>query len=255
TGDTATVQCHFDPEVLAAVAKQAVLGELPPQESNTPENCPTVDGSDVVVDRPLSFPQLLQARSAITAYYTCRGYITSGALIPPQVMQGGVITIQVIEGNLESINVTGTRRLNPSYVRSRLRIASRPPVNINRLLEALQLLQLNPLIRNISAELQAGTRPGTNLLEVEVAEANSLSFPLSVDNNRVPSVGSFRQQIQVNQANLTGLGDNLNLSYAHTEGSNQFDGSYTLPLNPRNGTLNLAYGTSGSFVMNIAIIC
>ncbi|MGL5192057.1 MAG: POTRA domain-containing protein, partial [Chroococcales cyanobacterium] len=58
-------------------------------------------------DRPLSFAELLQARTAVTQRYTQEGYITSGALIPPQTLEGGVVRIQVVEGGLEEINVTG----------------------------------------------------------------------------------------------------------------------------------------------------
>jgi hemolysin activation/secretion protein len=55
-------------------------------------------------------------------------------------------------------------------------------LNQKRLLEALQLLQLNPLIQNISAELAAGTRPGTSVLEVNVTEAKTFNTQLVADN-------------------------------------------------------------------------
>lgn len=199
--------------------------------------------------RPISIAELFQARSAVTQLYIDRGYITSGAYIPPQTLQGGVVTIQVVEGGLEDINVTGTRRLNPNYVRSRIAVATSPPLNRQRLLESLQLLQLNPLIENLSAELSAGSRPGTSLLEVRVTEAQSYSLQLGIDNGRVPSVGSFRRRLQLNEANFLGLGDNFSVGYANTRGSNAFDGSYTLPLNPRNGTLTLSYGTTSSDIV------
>lgn len=86
-------------------------------------------------NRPLTLAELLQARSAITQLYIDSGYITSGALIPPQTIKGGVATIQVVEGGLSAINVTGTRRLNPNYVRTRL--TSKKPINQKQLLEDL----------------------------------------------------------------------------------------------------------------------
>src|SRR5579883_89279 len=107
--------------------------------------------------RPLSLPELFEVRSKITELYVKAGYITSGAYIPPQPLEGGVVKIQVSEGGLEDIKVTGTHHLNPNYVRSRLAIATTKPLNQKRLLEALQLLQLNPLIKAVSAELSAGT--------------------------------------------------------------------------------------------------
>lgn len=189
--------------------------------------------------RPLTFAELLEARSAVTKLYVDNGYVTSGALIPPQSLAGGVVMIHVVEGSLEAIQVNGTRRLNPNYVRSRLAIATPKPLNVPRLLEALRLLQLDPLIKNLSAELAAGPNPGSSLLTVRVQEANSFSAQTNLNNGRSPSVGSFRRSVQLTEANLLGLGDGLSVGYTNTDGSNGFDISYTVPLNPRNGTLNL----------------
>ncbi|WP_190233905.1 ShlB/FhaC/HecB family hemolysin secretion/activation protein [Nostoc sp. 'Peltigera membranacea cyanobiont' 213] len=199
--------------------------------------------------RPISLTEVYQARSKITDLYVRNGYITSGAYIPPQTIQSGVVKIQVVEGKLEDIQVTGTRRLNPNYVRSRLAIATSAPLNRQRLLEALQLLQLNPLIQNVSAELSAGSRTGSSLLEVKVSEAKTFSSQIVLDNGRSPSVGSFRRRLQLSEANLLGLGDSLGVAYTNTDGSNSFDASYTLPLNPRNGTLTFNYGTTSSNVI------
>jgi hemolysin activation/secretion protein len=200
-------------------------------------------------NRPISLTEIFQARSKITDLYVKNGYITSGAYIPPQTIKSGVIKIQVVEGKLEEIQVTGTRRLNSNYVRSRLAIATSPPLNRQRLLEALQLLQLNPLIQNLSAELSAGPRLGTSVLQVEIKEAQTFSAQVVLDNGRSPSVGSFRRRVQLNEANLLGLGDGLGIAYTNTDGSNSIDASYTLPLNARNGTLSFNYGTTSSNVI------
>ncbi|MBW4604160.1 MAG: ShlB/FhaC/HecB family hemolysin secretion/activation protein [Calothrix sp. FI2-JRJ7] len=200
-------------------------------------------------NRPITIAELFQVRSEITKYYVDRGYITSGAYIPPQKLKDGVVEIRVIEGSLEEIKVNGTRRLNAGYVRSRLEIATRKPLNRERLLEALQVLQLNPLIQNLSAELAAGTRPGVSTLAVEVREAKTFDAQFSIDNGRSPSVGSFRRSVQLSEANLLGWGDSLSSSYTNTDGSNSFDFNYTVPINPRNGTFAFSYGTSDNNVI------
>lgn len=199
--------------------------------------------------RPITVSELFAARAAVTQLYVDRGYITSGAFIPPQRLQNGIVEIRVIEGKLEEIQITGLRRLNPNYVRSRLAIATRPPLNRSRLLEALQLLQLNPLIQTISAELTAGTRPGESLLQVNVTEGRTFDAQLLFDNGRSPSVGTDRRQIQLSQANVTGLGDSLSFGYTNTNGSHVFDVDYSLPFNPRNGTLSLSFQTAKSSVI------
>ena len=236
--------------------------------------------------RPISFKELTAARSAINQLYTagCQSdnrtklkrhfelreiyrldknlyksiikkskscYVNSGAYLPEQDFEdGGKVTIKVIEGELEEkIKVTGTKRLNRSYIRSRLAIATGKPLNLDRLEQALQLLRLNPLIENISAELSATTRPDKSLLSVKVKEAQSFKTELNTDNGRSPSVGSFRRGIQLTEANLLGFGDGLSFSYTNTDGSNGISANYTLPLNPRNTTLELAYGNTNSDVI------
>ncbi len=197
--------------------------------------------------RSLSFTEIFAARSAITDLYVDAGYITSGALIPPQTIQDGVVTIQVVEGGLEAIEVVGTRRLRADYVRERL--PQSKPLNQRRLLKALQLLQLNPLIQNLSAELTAGSRKGSSILQVQVKEADTFNTQIVLDNGRAPSVGTFRRRIQLNEANLLGLGDSLSLGYTNTAGSNGIDASYTLPINSSNGTLRFNYGFLDSDVI------
>ncbi|NJR22221.1 MAG: ShlB/FhaC/HecB family hemolysin secretion/activation protein [Richelia sp. CSU_2_1] len=201
------------------------------------------------VNRPLTFAELLQARSAVNQLYLSKGYITSGALIPPQILAGGTVRILVLEGRLEGIDVTGTKRLNPNYVRSRLALATRGPVNERRLLEALQLLQLGGLLQNITAELQAGSRPGFNLLSVRVREAKTFQAGIFTDNSRSPSVGSWRRGIQAGEANLSGLGDSASLIYTNTEGSNTVDFSYALPVNSRNGTVSFGLSRTRSNII------
>jgi hemolysin activation/secretion protein len=200
-------------------------------------------------NRPITFAELLQLRSELTQLYLDKGYITSGAFIPTQKFQDGTVEIEIIEGGLEDIKVSGNRRLNSGYIRSRISRGARKPLNREKLLESLQLLQLNPLIDKLSAELSAGTRPGESLLELEIKEAKTFNTQLSLDNGRSPAVGSFRRQIQVSEANLFGGGDSISGGYSNTDGSNAFDFNYTLPVNPRNGSLSFSYGTSDSDVI------
>jgi hemolysin activation/secretion protein len=200
-------------------------------------------------DRPISLAELFEVRTKITQLYRDRGYITSGAYIPTQKLENGLVKIQIVEGSLAAINVTGTRRLNPGYVRSRIGIATRPPLNRDRLLEALQLLQLNPLIKTVSAELSAGNRAGENILDLKVSETPVFDAQIVFDNARSPSAGTDRRKFQLTDANLLGLGDGLSIGYTNTKGSNAFDLTYSLPINPRNGTLSFSYGNSSSKVV------
>jgi hemolysin activation/secretion protein len=202
------------------------------------------------VNRPITFAELLEVQQVITDYYRDRGYITSGAYIPPQTLQGGVVRVEVIEGRLEDIRVLGLEHLNPGYVRSRIGVATQPPLQQESLLNALQLLQLNPLIERLNAELSAGSQPGLSILTLQLEEANPWEASLSFDNQRSPSIGSFRRKLEVANNNVLGLGDRLYFSFSNTDGSNGIDTlSYTVPINPYNGTLSFAYRHSLSRII------
>lgn len=215
---------------------KAILNALEQEEI-----LPRDTDSDACDIGELTFSEILVARTAVTQLYLDNGYVTSGAILPANTpFTNGVVSLRAIEGRLEDIQVNGTRRLQSSYVSSRLGIAAKAPLNQEKLLQGLQLLQLNPLIQTIRADLQAGTVPGANLLVVDVIEEDSFDVAVDLNNSRSPSVGSFRRGISVRENNLLGLGDAIAVGYVNTAGSNEFNGRYTLPVSPYDTTLTLA---------------
>jgi hemolysin activation/secretion protein len=213
----------------------------------TPEQLAAI--TDPYAGRELSFAEVLQVRSAITKLYTDAGYVTTGAIVAPQAMQNGVLQIQVVEGQLEDIQVSGNKRLRTGYIRDRIKPDAKAPLNVPDLLEDLQMLRLDPRIANVSADLQAGVRPGTNLLKVDIQEAKTFKSSFTLDNARSPSVGSFRRKAQLTEANLLGLGDTLSIGYTNTKGSNGFDFSYTVPFNAQDGNVWFNFGSTKSNVI------
>jgi hemolysin activation/secretion protein len=203
-------------------------------------------------NRPLEFAELLQVASEITQLYVRQGYISSGAYIPGNqsfAVRGGTIAIRVIEGKVEDIVVTGTNRLDPNYIKRRIELGTGKILKIDRLIERLRLLQLDPLIKTIGTELVSGQKPGTSILQIRVTEAPNWQTGIGLANNRTPSVGEIQTQAAIAYNNLSGLGDSIGIGYGRSEASNIFDANYTLPLNPHNGTLRLQYSTSTSRII------
>lgn len=196
--------------------------------------------------RPISFVELLQVPRIITQLYIDAGYITSGAIISPQAIIDRTVKIQIIPGIVSEIKIIGLEKLKPGYVRSRLARATQAPFNQNQLLKALQLLQIDPLIADISAELSAGIQPNSSILTVTVEEeSDTFSLGLNLDNYRVASVGTFRRLLVFNEENLLGFGDRINLTYLNTDGTNAVDNfSYEFPLNNYLGKVKLLYSFS-----------
>lgn len=260
-----------EPEILPPV--EEILPELEPQPTpDNPDNKDfsntffvkkfTIEGSTVFTPaelaavlkpfilRRLSFTEILAAQQAIDRLYFERGYITSGTFLPPQKLENGIVTIGVVEGSLEDINIQGLNRLNSGYVRNRLQVATHAPLNKEKLLNALQLLQLDPLIENLAAELTAGTRQGSSILEIKLQEADPFDVTLSLDNYRAPSVGTDRRSVKFTHRNLTGMGDRFSIGYLNTDGSNSLnDLNYSVPVNPHNGTVDFRFSYTDSEII------
>ncbi|MEH1822729.1 MAG: ShlB/FhaC/HecB family hemolysin secretion/activation protein [Nostoc sp.] len=195
-------------------------------------------------ERDLTLEEIRQAADAITQLYLNKGYINSRAV--PDTKQStstadGVVVIRVLEGRLTEINIEGTRRLNPSYIRSRIQLGAGIPLNTGKLEEQLKLLRLDPLFTNVEARLRPTGKVGQSVLIVRVEEANPLTGSLGVDNYSPPSIGAERLGVELRDRNLTGMGDELAGSYYHTlsGGSDAFDFSYQIPVNAMNGKVQI----------------
>lgn len=192
-------------------------------------------------DRPLTFTDLLELETELTRLYTSNGYINSGVVIPAQNVSQGTVTLQAVEGRIEEIEVNVDGRLEESYIRSRLARGAKTPLNIEELQESLQLLQLDSLVESINAELSVGRSRDRWLLDVSVNQADAFNPVLFVNNSRTPSVGSFQRGIELNHDNVLGYADRFSFVFRDTDGSDDFDTSYTIPFNALDGTLGLRY--------------
>jgi hemolysin activation/secretion protein len=201
------------------------------------------------IGREITFAELVAARSAITELYTEKNYITTGAYIPPQVIDNNTVEIRVVEGEVTDIKVSTDGNFNENYLKSRLQLAAGSPLNQDRLLEGLQLLQLNPLINEVKAELSEGISPGTSVLEVTIKETNPWDLEIISDNGKSPGVGTFQRGAEISNSNFLGRGDRLTLAYNNSDGSNNIATSYALPINSRNGTIQLSYENQSSEII------
>lgn len=212
-------------------------------------------------NRSFSLPALQtaanQAADRITALYVQEGYITSFAAVDETSLATGNVRIQVVEGRIAEIRISGLRRLNPSYVCSRLRLATEPPLNANRLEEKLRLLKIDPLFENVEAILQRpepsadaaqqDSRLGQSILRITVVEADPVSFEVSFDNHLPSTIAPQQLSAGIRHRDLTGFGDELAFSYSLGVNVTDFpraalhvyDLTYRLPLNPREGALQL----------------
>lgn len=195
--------------------------------------------------------QLIKAVDEVTQLYLENDYLTSDAALVEESVATGNIQIQVVEGSIEEIRVEGTRRLNQSYVRDRIKRGTGKPLNTKKLEGQLRLLRADPLLANVEASLRRGTGLNQSILVVRVTEAKSLTGNLGVNNYSPPSVGSEKIYANLGYRNLTGLGDELFADYERSTagGYERYDFGYRIPVNSLDGTVEIRTSFSNNEVI------
>ncbi len=201
-------------------------------------------------NRILTTEDLERLRLELTLLYVNKGYITSGATIPDQDVTFGVITIQIVEGTLARIDVEGQNWFRAGYLRDRVERGAQTPLRMEPLQEGLQLLQQDPRIERINAELRPGDKRGDSILQVNVKEASPWKAWLDFNNYQTPVLGAERGLATIAHQNVTGNGDAFSFTYGRSRGANPIvDTSYSLPLNRYDTTFIASYRRNDSLVV------
>ena len=170
------------------------------------------------VGRPLDTSDLDQVRFLVTQGYLEAGYVSSGAMIRDPSVHDGTLTVQVTEGRLTEAFIKGTSRLRTSYLSDRVLRGNEGPLNFGDLQQRLQVLQTNPNIQRINAELKPAPVWGEALIHLEVEETDPWSYGVDVHNQRPPASGSEQIDLWARSTNLSGVSDTLYLRYGLLSG-------------------------------------
>ncbi len=193
-------------------------------------------------NRWLTSEDLEKLRRDLTLQYIDNGYITSGAFIPDQDVADGTITFNIIEGQIDDISVTNNKWLNDRFIKNRVGLATKKPVNIKPIQERLQLLQQDPRIEKLNAELRPGLKLGESNLNIDIEEKIPLRIWSSYDNYLSRNTGPEQFRIGASFLSLTTNGDILNFMWGKTESSDTIiDTSYSFPITRYDTTLSFRY--------------
>jgi hemolysin activation/secretion protein len=157
--------------------------------------------------RELLQEDLDRVRYHLTQLYVLNGYLNSSATIPDQDLKGGILQIQITEGRLTDVITRGNKALSDRYLSSRILLDRNKPLHFPSLQSRLQVMQTNPNIRRLNAELKPGLVPGEALMAIEVEEAPKWSYGLDLHNQRSPSVGGEQADLWVENRNVSGYSD------------------------------------------------
>ena len=177
----------------------------------------------------------------LTRLYVRQGFLSTRVVPARDGYSEGIVQFRAIEGRVAAIEIVGLKGVNESYVRRRLNRATGTPLNATELENLLRLLQSGPLFRSVSARLRKGEGLGESILRVEFEEDDPFDLSLLLDNDSPISVGAEQLQTTVTYNNLTGNGDRLAATVRLTsqDGSQTYEGSYSIPINALDGTFSI----------------
>lgn len=198
------------------------------------------------VGRVVSAADLQRLRNELTLAYVQKGFVNSGALLPDQRIDDGIVEFRIVEGKLTQIDLEIEGRLREDYLRSRLQRSGRGVLDAGRLERGLQLLLQDPRIERIDAQLRPGDRLGEARLELRVEEARPWSVGAEANNHEAPSVGSWEGTIWAKHLDLLGFADALGVEYSRSEGLDEVSVDYAFPVTALDTRLEgrFRYGSS-----------
>ncbi len=210
------------------------------------------------INRQMTAEEIQDTKNKITRCYIENKYINSGAMIPDQeIKNDGIIVIRIIEGWLAQVKVENENDLHLSsrYVNRRLKFTGdeQGHLNMNDLQGRMQIMQQNPLFKQVIGKIAPGDELGEGILKVTVKETKPLHLGFRFNNYRHPSVGAYRGALELSYRNPLGLGDALSANVGLTEGLNDYSLNYSVPfpqyLTNYDTTLSLGFNKSDSDVV------
>lgn len=191
-----------------------------------------------------------KARAALEKAYHDKGFQTVSVAVPQQNVQGGVVTLKVIELKVGRLRVKNSRYFDLGRIKGSAPSLKEGIVpNFGDVTKDIVSLNQWP-DRRITPALRAGVTPGTVDVDLNVEDKSPFHASVEVNNRQSPSTTATRISSTVHYDNLWQLGHSLSFSYLvapqRPNDAEVFSGSYLARV-PDVDWLNLLfYGVKSS---------
>jgi len=160
----------------------------------------------------LNLAELTGVAAIITDYYRNHGFPLARAIIPAQTVEGGRVTLQVLEANYGKITLVNRSRVSNSLLAATLEPLAAGAIIERGALDRTLLLESDVPDVAVAAVLKPGAAVGTSDLDVTVTDGPRGSGNVSVDDDGNKYTGRARLGATVNLFDPLDHGDVLTLS-------------------------------------------
>ncbi|MDG5496928.1 ShlB/FhaC/HecB family hemolysin secretion/activation protein [Niveispirillum sp. BGYR6] len=173
------------------------------------------------VGRDCTLGDLKEAAARISRYYAKRDLLAR-AVLPRQTLEGGIVTIQVLEARMGRVKIdpTSKARLNPAQAEAFIH-AQNPQgdaVRPGAIATGVSNLGIIPGLQAIGI-LDAGEQEGTTDVILKIQEPAMFSSTLVVDNNSAAEIGRLRGLAIATLTDASGYGEQASLIGQATKSS------------------------------------
>jgi hemolysin activation/secretion protein len=154
------------------------------------------------------------ARAALEKVYQGGGYLSVFVDVPEQRIEGGVVILNVTEGRVERLKVSGSRYFSQGYIRTHVpELAEGKVPNFNEVQRQLALVNRTEE-RRVQPLMRAGIAPGTVDTELKVSDKLPLFGSVEIDNHAAANTTPLRLSATARYENLFQLDHSLSLTLA-----------------------------------------
>lgn len=160
--------------------------------------------------KEVPLPTIQTIATRITTFYRNEGYVLSRAIIPPQQIDDGVVTIRVLEGYVNDVEFEGGNRPTSTVVNAYVqKILESKPLNIAVLERYLLLLDD---LAGVHARGTLAPSPDTQGASILLLSLNDKGYEgrLGVDNRGSRFLGPLQGDVSLSANNKLGDYDQLN---------------------------------------------
>lgn len=183
--------------------------------------------------------ELRQLVEQINAMYRAKGVVTARAILPPQDLSEGTVTVRLVEGRIGAIRVNGNATTRENYVLSRVDAAPGKLVDVPALQESLVRFNRTNDVK-LRAELKPGADFGSTALEIGVLEPERHVFRVGLDNLGSETTGRQRLAVGYSNRSVLGMRDALGLGLTSSSGLKSASVDYGFPVTASGGRVTLA---------------
>ncbi|MBI1415968.1 MAG: BamA/TamA family outer membrane protein [Limimaricola sp.] len=192
----------------------------------------------------VDFSQIQQLVQDINDLYEKKGVVTASAVLPPQTLNAGVLKINLVEGRLGSVAVSGGDKVPDNFVLDRIHLTTAGNV-VDVPTAARDIARFNAVYDvQLRMSLQPGEQFGTTDIAFQLTEPRTNQLSFFFDNMGIPSTGQGEGGVYYHRYGLWTTDDNL-IAYATlAAGSAAGTLSYDTPITPVGTRLALSYSRS-----------